>query len=185
MKKIILASAACVFALSACGGKTVKETLGIDNRAPDEFRVVSRPPLSVPPQFDLRPPSAEGVAQPATRDQAQEVVLGTPTASSKTSKAASSSSADSLFLQKAGVANANPNIKQELAEKRISDQLKKEDRSWWESMGTNEKKEPVVKADAEAERIKTNKEQGKPVTEGKTPESGGGEQSTLERWFGW
>jgi hypothetical protein len=42
--------------LTACGGSNVRETLGLNRAAPDEFKVVSRPPLSVPPEFFLEPP---------------------------------------------------------------------------------------------------------------------------------
>ncbi len=39
--------------LSACG--LTKEKLGIANKAPDENMVTVRQPLSVPPEYDLRP----------------------------------------------------------------------------------------------------------------------------------
>ena len=41
-------------ALSACDGGSVANTLGMNIEAPDEFTVVSRPPLSLPPEFNLR-----------------------------------------------------------------------------------------------------------------------------------
>jgi hypothetical protein len=181
MNRYLLCLPVATLLLSACGDTSVKQTLGIDRRAPDEFRVVSRPPLSVPPQFDLRPPGVDGVGSIATRDRAQSLVLGDQSAKTTTGK----TTADSLFLQKAGAADANPNVKQELAEKRINEQLKKEDEGWWDKLSLdNNKKEPVVKAEGEAARIKKNQEEGKPVTEGQTPETGGGTISTLERWFG-
>ena len=177
-----LLSIAMVLSLAACGGTSVKETLGLDKRAPDEFRVVSRPPLSVPPQFDLRPPGIEGVeSQSAKRDKAQTLVLGTGMGKSKTS----SSAAESGFLQKAGAAQADPNVKRALAEKKIDEQVKHEDDSWWDRVTTiPSNKDPVVRAEDESDRIKKNKEEGKPVTEGKTPETGGGPISTLKHWIG-
>lgn len=39
--------------LSGCG--LTKEKLGIAVKAPDENMVTARPPLSVPPEYDLRP----------------------------------------------------------------------------------------------------------------------------------
>ena len=167
--------------LAACGETTVKETLGIDQRAPDEFRVVSRPPLSVPPQFDLRPPGVDGEGSSVTRGQAESLILGDKPAAKKLGK----TSGDDAFLQKAGAAKADPNVKKDLAEEKINEQLQKEEDGWWDKMTTiSSNKEPVVKAEGEADRIKKNKEEGKPVTEGETPESGGGQESTLERWFG-
>lgn len=190
MNKTVLVCAAASLMLGACGGSSVKETLGIDRRAPDEFRVVSRPPLSVPPQFELRPPgSASDVANPAQRDKAQSLVLGDAQPAKTGKKGAKSTggptAADAQFLQKAGASQADPNVKRALDEKKMDEQLKKEEKGWFDRITVfPESKEPVVKADAEAKRIEQNKQAGKPVNEGKTPESGGGEMSTLERWFG-
>ncbi len=182
MKRIALFTcAATSLLLSACGGATVKETLGIDQRAPDEFRVVSRPPLSVPPQFDLRAPSLDE-RDSQTRDQAQAIVLSTDKAKPTTT---GSSSAEQLFLQKAGANEADPTIKQKLTEQKIQQQIDKEEKSWWDRISFSEEhKEPVVKAEDEAGRIKKNKEEGKPVTEGAVPETSSGVISTLEHWFG-
>ena len=51
-KKTIALLATCV-ALSACG--VMREQLGFEKNSPDEMLVVSRAPLSVPPEFGLRP----------------------------------------------------------------------------------------------------------------------------------
>src|SRR5437762_1614075 len=98
-------------ALTACSGNTVKTTLGLDRAAPDEFRVVSRPPLSVPPQFELKPPSATASAPnqlPADK-QAQSVVLGSgkPVAETK-----AGTSAESAFLKRAGADTADPKVRE-------------------------------------------------------------------------
>ncbi len=42
--------------LSGCKS-TSKADLGLANQAPDEFMVMPRKPLSLPPEFDLRPVS--------------------------------------------------------------------------------------------------------------------------------
>lgn len=81
-KRLYVGLSICsLIALSACGGASgIKETLGIGSRAPDEFRVVSRPPLSVPPQFNLRPPSSEAqspIIIPSDR-QARSIITGKP-----------------------------------------------------------------------------------------------------------
>lgn len=41
-------------ALSACS--ETREVLGLTNNPPDEFAVVDHPPLSIPPDYSLRPP---------------------------------------------------------------------------------------------------------------------------------
>ena len=42
-----------VLSLSACG--LTKEKLGLSQKSPDEATVESRKPLSLPPEFDVRP----------------------------------------------------------------------------------------------------------------------------------
>ncbi|KJS38300.1 MAG: hypothetical protein VR70_10355, partial [Rhodospirillaceae bacterium BRH_c57] len=63
-------TAALAATLSGCGGG-VKETLGLNRQAPDEFQVVSRPPLAIPPEFKLRPP--EPGAPPTGMGTAQDM----------------------------------------------------------------------------------------------------------------
>ena len=55
MKKLVVCCLA-ILALSACGSLT-KEKLGLGKSAPDEFMVSTRQPLSLPPEYDLRPVS--------------------------------------------------------------------------------------------------------------------------------
>tara|TARA_B110000261_G_scaffold78871_1_gene90805 strand:+ start:235 stop:768 length:534 start_codon:yes stop_codon:yes gene_type:complete len=52
--KIYIIPISIMFFLYGCGG--VKEKIGLIKRAPDEFQVYESKPLSVPPDFDLRPP---------------------------------------------------------------------------------------------------------------------------------
>lgn len=56
----------CIFgllALSVSGCGDFKKLVGIERTSPDEFAVESRAPLTVPPDFDLRPP-APGAGRP-------------------------------------------------------------------------------------------------------------------------
>jgi hypothetical protein len=52
---------AAVLLLSAC--TDFKRAVGIEKTAPDEFAVEQRAPLTIPPDFDLRPP-APGAPRP-------------------------------------------------------------------------------------------------------------------------
>jgi len=192
----------CVFMASGCSGNTVKDTLGLTRAAPDEYRVVSRPPLSVPPQFTLRPPSAtEGsLGQIAASDQAESIITGGNVNGSLNAdtavkpvviKGASNvvnapviGAADSQFLQNAGAGKANPRVREELVEERYVKMEEKENGSWWDALDwTSDKKDPTVDARKEVERIKTNEDEGKPVTEGKTPENKGKDTGLLGRIF--
>ncbi|WP_343560363.1 DUF3035 domain-containing protein [Kiloniella sp. b19] len=49
-------------ALAGCSD-SLKQQVGLGKRSPDEFKVVTRAPLSLPPDFNLRPPRP-GAARP-------------------------------------------------------------------------------------------------------------------------
>jgi hypothetical protein len=76
-------------ALAACGnGDTLSRAFGLTRDAPDEFLVTTRAPLSMPPDFSLRPPrpGAPRPMEQSERQQAEEALvpqtaLGTPQAS--------------------------------------------------------------------------------------------------------
>lgn len=172
--------------LAACSSTTVKETLGIDRQAPDEFRVVSRPPLSVPPQFDLRPPSvtAESPTTLPADQQAKSAVLGTPMGTAP-EKLPAGTQGESLLLKNAGADQADPSVRNSLIEEKIIKEEEQEDDGWWGAISNFDKKDPEVDAGGEAERIKKNKEEGKPVTEGETPETGGKDTGVLGRILGY
>ena len=54
---------AMAVSLSACGGDSLKDTLGYGKQAPDEFAIITKAPLVIPPDFSLRPPQP-GVLRP-------------------------------------------------------------------------------------------------------------------------
>ena len=63
-------------ALGACGG--LKQSIGLTKVVPDEFVTVSTAPLSVPPEYGLRPP-APGQPRPqelAPESAARQILLG-------------------------------------------------------------------------------------------------------------
>lgn len=64
--KIYFILTCIILLLNGCG--EVKEKIGIIQKAPDEFQVYESKPLSVPPNFELRPP-AEGEILTNERDQ--------------------------------------------------------------------------------------------------------------------
>lgn len=182
-----MACLAALLAATACTGSTVKDTLGLNRSSPDEFRVVSRPPLSVPPDFALRPPGTPGESRlmPPASAQAKSLITGEPVQpviiplpssdQAKTVAPASvaPSSPESQFLKRAGADQANNNIRAELeADKATASIIEpQEDKAWWDVFSSDApKKDPMVDAKKEAERIKDDKASGKSVTEGETPE---------------
>ncbi len=77
-----------ILALGGCARGSVQQALGLGKRAPDEFAVVKRAPLIVPPEFDLRPPDP-GAPRPnigRTSDQARVAMTGSGEAPSTASQ---------------------------------------------------------------------------------------------------
>jgi hypothetical protein len=164
--------------LSACAGGSVQNALGMGKRSPDEFAVVSRAPLVVPPDFDLRPPRP-GEARPlagTTGDQARATLLGEAPAAAERPAIATqslepaSSAGQQALLGKAGGGNVDPEIRRRIAaenqslatvEQAMFTRLLK----WREPAALG----AVVDAPAEAERLLANRASGQPITTGDTP----------------
>jgi hypothetical protein len=75
--RVPLLAVACLAAsllLPGCTG--FQRAIGMEKVGPDEFAVESRAPLTIPPEFDLRPPQP-GAPRPqeaTTADQARKVI---------------------------------------------------------------------------------------------------------------
>ena len=63
--------------LGGCSGDKLARTFGLTRDAPDEYTVTTRAPLSMPPDYNLRPPRP-GAARPqeqSERQQAEEALV--------------------------------------------------------------------------------------------------------------
>lgn len=158
---------AVVVAVSGC--TNLSEAIGLSRRTPpDEFQVVTNAPLSVPPDFALRPP-APGTTGPGTttaRAEARAAVTGsagTPTEATTVG--------ESALLAEAGAVGVDPSIRQTVdAESRIladegSTSLADFLLFWRDAPPSG----TIVNATAEAQRIRENQAAGRPITEGETP----------------
>lgn len=150
--------------LAACS--ETKQDLGLGRNPPDEFAVLERPPLSMPPDYTLHPPRP-GAPRPQSIDatqQASEAVFGDASA-----RAGTASDGEKALLDAAGASKADPNIREtvdrETAQKVVASPHLVERLTNWNA----DKPATTVDAAAEAERIKNDKEKNKPVTEGATP----------------
>lgn len=97
-------------ALSACSNAS--RTLGLDPAPPDEFTVVSKAPLTIPPDFNLRPPQP-GAARPQEQNpttRAQAALVGDAQAGVGTP----ATPGEAALLQVARAQDANPDIRQVL-----------------------------------------------------------------------
>jgi hypothetical protein len=76
-KRIPLFTVACLSASFLLPGCTdIRRVVGMDRVGPDEFAVESRAPLTIPPEYDLRPPQP-GAPRPqeaSSADKARKVI---------------------------------------------------------------------------------------------------------------
>lgn len=184
LKPLVLLGMLC--ALVACDNNQISETLGMNREAPDEFTVVSRPPLSLPPEFTLRPPQPGAAPLGATaEDTAHGLLLGkdakpaetidtiressNPTAVTPVIARDMPSMAEERLLKRAGADKLNANIRTQLLEDETAPVDTSKATSLMEKIGAQRKEEPVVDAEKESERLRANKDAGKPVNEGEVP----------------
>jgi len=154
--------------LAACGD--IRDDLGLGRSAPDEFAVVDRPPLSMPPDFTLRPPRP-GAQRPQDVDMKQRagnILFGEN--AGKGARTSGGSEAELSILAAAGADKADPNIRttvdREASEKVVGSDHLVQDLLWWHKKGSPA---ATVDATAEAARIKEAKEKGQPLNKGATP----------------
>src|SRR5262245_49592488 len=109
-----LALLAAVIVLAGCENNEARKLLGLEKTTPDEFKIVSRAPLSLPPDYSLRPP-APGAQRPqelAIPQRALAAVTGNPGAGAARGAApAANSAGESALLAKVGADRANPDIR--------------------------------------------------------------------------
>ncbi|HSY87673.1 MAG TPA: DUF3035 domain-containing protein [Verrucomicrobiae bacterium] len=176
---VLLLVAAAGLALSGCAATL--NALGMGKHPPDEFVVVTHPPLQVPANFDLVPPQP-GAPRPQEESAAQlaEAAVvgtgaqaeGTDTASTtQTLPSGPATAGEEAFLQNAGVAKADPKIRQlvdseaQAESDAINDSLYNKILFWQ----TPPPPGTVVDAKAEQQRLQENAALGKPLTQGATP----------------
>jgi hypothetical protein len=169
MRGLILTAA--VLLTAGCAG--LKQDLGIGaKRPPDEFAVYSRAPLSMPPDFALRPPAqATGASQAAApRQIARQAMLGSAPGTADAGTASGGSPGLQALLQRTGAAQANAEIRAQVNSE--STVLADADQSFVERLmfwSTTPDNATVVDARQEARRIQENQALNKPMTEGETP----------------
>jgi Protein of unknown function (DUF3035) len=166
----LLALALLLPALAACSG--LSDALGLNKKSPDEFTVVKRAPLVLPPNYNLRPP-APGTPRPQELEPtraAQAAVLATAGSTPSKADDGDHSAGESALIHLAGAENADPNIRREI--ERETTALVEADQSFTDRLLFWREKPPageIVDAKAEASRIRENQATGKSVVEGATP----------------
>jgi hypothetical protein len=109
LRRIAVAAAwsgLAVAGLSTAGCAAAGKALGVSKVTPDEFRVVARAPLVVPPDYSLRPP-APGEPRPQElqpESQARTALLGAGASANR-------SQGENLLVAKAGGDKADPLVR--------------------------------------------------------------------------
>jgi hypothetical protein len=154
--------------LGACSGGTADfaRSIGMTRDPPDEFTVTTRAPLSMPPDYALRPPEP-GAARPNERTprQSAEAAL---VPSSALSSAAGVTPGQQALIAAAGKPvspeirnDLNREASQQAASRSMTDRL-----MFWKDPA-----KPAVLVDpaAEAKRLRENAALGQPTDSGDTP----------------
>ena len=122
VKGPVLAAIASVM-LVGCGSSSTGEIFGLDRQTPDEFAVVSRAPLTLPPDFGLRPPDPEGQRfhDLQTRDEAQRAVFGEASLERRREleiqqREAGATDGEIALLNRMGALEADPSIRRTIDE---------------------------------------------------------------------
>lgn len=104
MKSVKIATGLLIVAGVALSGcQSTKNALGLNKVVPDEFRVVTKAPLVVPPDYALRPP-APGEPRPQElqpESAARQALLGQRDATNRTA-------GEAALVAKMGAAKADP-----------------------------------------------------------------------------
>ncbi len=165
---LLISSAFC---LNACsnGAAGLRTTLGLEKDTPDEFAVITRAPLEMPPQLALPSPNP-GAPRPQetpTVEAAQKTVFGQAKQDST-----SASSAESALLNNAGADARDTDIRRTVnTETRNMEERNRTVVQKLLKVGEHAEKSSatVVDAEKELERIQSNAKEGKNITAGETP----------------
>jgi hypothetical protein len=177
MRTRLLTIMIAAVALSATSCSSMRSWVGAEKLpAPDEFKVVTRAPLSLPPDYGLVAPQP-GAPRPQETDvrtAARQIVVdraGSPAAQKQEAAMLTGRDpAEAALLRRAGAVEKDPNIRATV--NRESAKIAEADQTFVNSlMFWREKEQPgvLVDADKEARRLRENAALGRPATTGDTP----------------
>jgi hypothetical protein len=169
--------------LSLSGCTDFRRAVGWDKVIPDEFAVVSRAPLAIPPDYTLRPPrlGAQREQETAPVEQAKQTVFRAAGDQPAQNAAALGprSPAEGELLQKAGAGDAPTNIRelvnQDVVEAKPVDEGFVDKLLFWRSGDKVGATDEVIDPSKEAQRLREAK------TAGKSPSADAGALPTIER----
>ena len=160
--------------IASLGGcEQAREAFGLKKSAPDEFSVVTRAPLAIPPDYGLRPPTP-GVQRPqekSTKNEAREILLRKgPNVGQGAPGGKQLTTGEVALLGKAGARNPDPSIREKIS--RESAVLAESDDKFLARLMFWQVKEPpgrIVDPDNESRRLRENSALGDAPVKGTTP----------------
>lgn len=180
-----------VMGLGGCSD--TRKALGIDKAPPDEFSVVAGSPLTMPPDFNLRPPRSPSDKPPSeTAAQAGRQTVFRAASAQPTQAAALKAGSNSglsvgeqALIAKAGASATDPSIRQQVDKETA--QITADDSGgfvdsllfWRDAPPPGE----AVDASRESQRLRENAALGKPASVGDTPQIERKQRAWLEGIF--
>ncbi len=174
--------------IALCGCESIREAAGTTKEAPNEFAVLTKAPLVIPPDYNLMPPrpGAPPTNQTDPTTSAQVALFGSDPSVIAAANTATASDGETALLAKAGVANADPEIREHLASDRkamvgSNDDFTNEVLFW---KGPKKDNGTAVDADAEAKRLDAQKA-GRTGDQPAAPPQEKEKSGWLDGWFDW
>lgn len=174
MKNINVFQAGCLIAagIALVGCEQTRNILGVTKKVPDEFAVVTRAPLSMPPDYGLRPP-APGQLRPqelAPREAARSILLNNAGAKPAAPPPGKFTAGEAAILARAGALNADPMIRRTV--NRESTVLAQADKTFFDKIVFWQKQMPpgtVVDPEKESRRLREVQALGEAPNVGEVP----------------
>ncbi len=184
--------AGAVFALVGCD--SIRSAAGLSKSAPDEFAVVTKAPLIMPPDYNLHPPKpgAPPLNQTPPTQSAEASLFSSDPSAVASTMTGNYSQGEKLLLATAGAVATDPTIRQQIAADNANLEASDPDFTDRVLFGATDTNGRPVDADVEAQRLgKTSPE--KMTEEGTTdqgdvaPDTSDDESSDSDSggWFGW
>ncbi|KAA0678495.1 DUF3035 domain-containing protein [Azospirillum brasilense] len=159
-------------ALALTGCTDVRRSIGLDRTSPDEFTVVSRAPLTMPPSLTRLPEPRPGAARPQDATSSAVAAASVFGGSSRTTAATAGHTAgESALIAQAGAKGGiEPGIRNKVDQE--TTQLVVADKSWIDSLlfwQTQEQPYEVVDPKKENQRLREAQAAGKALNDGTVP----------------
>jgi hypothetical protein len=180
----LMAPATVVVLLSGCGDSSLTRTFGLTRDAPDEFTVVTRAPLSMPPDFTLRPPRPGALRPQDETDRTQAESALVPEAALGGARGGGISPGQAALVRQVGSpppADIRQRVDQEARADTSDDSFIDKVLYWRKS----DSQKAVVDPGGEANRLRQNAALGASPVNGDTPVIRDKKKGWFQELFGW